>query len=125
MNNVIKICGVMSILYSTTNESRLMSVYHSIPLKEMIFTSMIEPAFLLTYDFLFPFAVLRWEVRYTQLSDWICILVMPQGRDELAPLAQKLGLGEVQHALRSAKDAGAGQLKKLFFVWGGEVESEC
>ncbi len=41
---------------------------------------------------------------------------MPRGRDELAPLAQKLGLGEVQHALRSAKDAGAGQLKKLLFV---------
>lgn len=65
-------------------------------------------------------------VRYTQFSDWICILV-PQGRDELTPLAQRLGLGEVQHALRSAKDAGAEQLKKLFFLFceGGEVESEC
>lgn len=65
-------------------------------------------------------------VRYTQFSDWICILV-PQGRDELTPLAQRLGLGDVQHALRSAKDAGAEQLKKLFFLFceGGEVESEC
>ena len=40
------------------------------------------------------------------ISDEIRSTIESFSRDELTPLAQRLGLGDVQHALRSAKDAG-------------------